>query len=288
MILGPIVIDLSIMLMMLVGFALCLLARQIVHALFQIGQSLVGWIPWLGSRVSGDLHVIEQRVTNQLGQVAVSLQHRVGAMWHSLGSLMQTMVDKIEGNATLIWEIAHYLPGLATVAQLVDAIRDLRRTNHTTATQTRTNTRVIHDVTRVTTHERDRVNTITTRVQAIPADVLMPGVLGGLRGRVRAVEDELTSLWNRVGISARTAVEGVGVGALAYALGRLGMTWARCSNVGKVGRRVCGMDNNLLESLLAGSVLVTSSISIVDLAKAAQEITGACEDGVRFFVREIK
>lgn len=288
MVLAPIVIDLGVILCFLVGFALCLLAQQIVRAFFQVGQSTVGWIPWLGSRIAGDLHRLEQRLTHALGSVAFALQHGVGAMWHGLAYLMQQLTDSIEGNAALIWQIAHYLPGLATVAQLVDAIRDLRRTDHATATKTSTNTRVIHDVTRVTTHERDRVNTITTRVQAIPADVLMPGALSGLRGRVRAVEDEISSLWKRVGVRGRTAVEGVGVGALAYALGRLGMSWARCSNVGKVGRRVCGMDNNLLESLLAGSVLVTSSISIVDLAKAAQEITGACEDGVRFFVREIK
>jgi hypothetical protein len=273
MVLAPIVIDLGIILMFLVAFALCLLARQVVHALFQIGQSAVGWIPWLGSRISGDLHRIEQRITNQLGQVAVSLQHRVGAMWHSLASLMQTITDKIEANAGLIWQIAHYLPGLATTAQLVDAIRELRRGNHATATATRTNTRVIHDVTRVTTHERDRVNTITTRVQAIPADVLLPGALGGLRGRVRAAEDEIASLWNRVKVSPRTAVEGVAVGALAFALGRLGMTWARCSNVGKFGRRACGMDANLLESLLADTLLVVGTLSLVTFAEEMQGVT---------------
>lgn len=278
MILAPLVIDLGVILMFLVAFALCLLAQQIVRALFQIGQSAVGWIPWLGSRISGDLHRIEQRMTHALGAVAFALQYGVGAMFHGLASLMQQLVDSIEGNAALIWQIAHYLPGLATVAQLVDVARGLAHANHATVAGTRAVTRVIHDVTRVVTHTTTRVNTTVARVQAIPADVLLPGALSGVRGRVRAIEDELASLRKRVGISGRTALEGVGVGALAYALGRLGMSWARCSNVGRLGRRACGMDANLLESLLADTLLVVGTLSLVEFA---EEMQGVAETAVR-------
>lgn len=282
MVLAPIVIDLGIILMFLAAFALCLLARQLVHALFQIGQSAVGWIPWLGSRISGDLHRIEQRITNELGTVAVSLQHRVGAMWHSLASLMQTITDKIEANATLIWQIAHYLPGFATVAQLIDLARELRRANHATQTETRTHGKAINTTAKVAAHAQAQANVATVRAQAIPADVLLPGALSGLRGRVRAAEDEIASLWNRVRANPRTAVEGVAVGAIAFALGRLGMGWARCSNVGKVGRNLCGMEQGLLAALLADTAMILSAISIVELA---EELLSVEDEVVRLVKR---
>ena len=80
----------------------------------------------------------------------------------------------------------------------------------------------------------------------------LPKSLTDIRKRLRHLE--------RIGVGA------IGVGALAMALGRLRLGWLRCRNVGRVGRRVCGMDASLLESLLLDSFAVLSVVSVVEFA----------------------
>lgn len=77
-------------------------------------------------------------------------------------------------------------------------------------------------------------------------------------------------------------------GLVVAAVGHLGFGWVRCSRVGRVGRAVCGMDSNLLESLLAGALLIASSISIVEFAKSCQAFTDAVESPLTDFVRELR
>jgi hypothetical protein len=67
---------------------------------------------------------------------------------------------------------------------------------------------------------------------------------------------------------------GLGIGAVALALSRLKLGFLRCSNFGKFGRRTCGMDTNLLDSLLLDTLAIFSVISVVEFAKGLQEIEG--------------
>jgi hypothetical protein len=72
---------------------------------------------------------------------------------------------------------------------------------------------------------------------------------------------------------------------LTLALGRLGLGWARCSNVGKVGRRVCGMDASLLESVLADSLLILGTLSLVTFAEEMQDVTEVIARPIQTFWR---
>lgn len=271
MVIAPIIIDLGVILMFLVALALCLLAAQIVKALFQKADSAFGWIPWLGGKITGELHTIEQRLVNALGSAVTSIEHRIAWCWHAAAELVIGTGRKIEDAYRLVYELGEHVAALPGHA--------LSRVVH----------EVVHTVTvtkQIVTHADKTAQHAVARAVAIPADVLVPGDLTGLRERVREAEDELARLWSRVRGIAKPAAAGVAVGAVAWALAKLGATWVSCSNVNKVGKNVCGMNQDLLDALLAGSTLVAGSISIVELAKACQEITGACEDGVRFFVRE--
>jgi hypothetical protein len=77
------------------------------------------------------------------------------------------------------------------------------------------------------------------------------------------------------------------IGLVAGSLARLGINWARCSRVNKVGRRICGLNDGLLDGLLADLLLVTSIISVVEFAKELQAIEGEVVSGLERFVREI-
>lgn len=73
----------------------------------------------------------------------------------------------------------------------------------------------------------------------------------------------------------RVTAGGLAVGAVAMALGRLGVGWVRCSKVGRVGRRLCGMNEGVLDDLLLGTLPLLSFVSVVEIAKAMQQVTPA-------------
>lgn len=70
----------------------------------------------------------------------------------------------------------------------------------------------------------------------------------------------------------RLTAAGVAAGAVALALGRLGLGWIRCRNVTKAGKRLCGMDTALLDELLLGTVAIIGAASVVEFAKGLQAI----------------
>lgn len=87
---------------------------------------------------------------------------------------------------------------------------------------------------------------------------------------------------------ARTLTPAGIAGLLVAALGSLGLGWVRCSKVGRAGKALCGLNENLLQSILADALLIASTISIVELAKECQDFTATVEEPLKLFVRELK
>jgi len=75
------------------------------------------------------------------------------------------------------------------------------------------------------------------------------------------------------------------LGLGAAVLGRLGLGWLRCSRVGQTGRQLCGMDQSLLESLLADTLLIVGTISLVEFAEGMQQVTADVIGPIRTFWR---
>jgi hypothetical protein len=103
--------------------------------------------------------------------------------------------------------------------------------------------------------------------------------------RIGRIEHDLSGVekWVRARGKLLTVA---GISALLIgALGRLGLGWTRCSNVGKLGKNVCGMNPSLLESLLADTLLIVGTVSLVEFAKGMQGITGEVVGPVRTFWR---
>jgi hypothetical protein len=94
----------------------------------------------------------------------------------------------------------------------------------------------------------------------------------------RTAEREITNLWKWA--RHRTLVAGTlaFAGAVALALSRLKIGWLRCGNVSRVGKNICGMDGALLEALLADSLLIAGSLSLVEFAR---EMVGVTDTAVR-------
>lgn len=105
--------------------------------------------------------------------------------------------------------------------------------------------------------------------------------------RVGQLEREISEGLARLRDYAKRFGPATAVGTVAFVLGRLGMTWARCSKVNRVGRGVCGLNDSLLESLLADALLVVGAISVVEFAEELQALESATVSAMRGFVREL-
>jgi hypothetical protein len=91
--------------------------------------------------------------------------------------------------------------------------------------------------------------------------------------KVGRIEKDLSNLWDRVKSLGKRGAVAVGVGALIAALAHVGLRWARCSKVGRTGEAICGMNEDLLLSLLADTLLIVGTIDLVAFAKGMQLVT---------------
>lgn len=113
-----------------------------------------------------------------------------------------------------------------------------------------------------------------------PISVPKPAAIPG------EISSGLDSLWKRVRGFGRTLTPAGIVGLVAGAtLAQLGLSWLKCGNVGKVGKRVCGLNAGVLDSLLAGLVVVFGTIGLVKFAEDVQGVTEAFSGDVAEFWR---
>lgn len=141
----------------------------------------------------------------------------------------------------------------------------------------------------------DTLHTLTNlRRRIIPAMIAAGGALtlaeavrrsvAAVIPRVGRVERDLSGAWARIRSISRRLAPAAIVAGVVMALGRLRLGWVRCSRVGRVGRRVCAMDNSMLDALLAGTLVIVGTYSLVQFAELMQEVTDDVADDIRAFV----
>lgn len=117
--------------------------------------------------------------------------------------------------------------------------------------------------------------------------VTIPRELGRIRAREKAIAGRiprgLTRRLTRLErITAAAALAGVVVKVLARRF-----PWLFCRRTKLVGNRVCGMDADYLNSILATALLVSSVVSLRDFARALGKPTDEVMDGLSRFIREL-
>lgn len=209
------------------------------------------------------------------------LARQVKWLGHFLGDLTTTLEAKF-GWFLLVFPPAALLVGAVEAARRIPAILSaIHRLENRAVTTT---TKIVHDAATVP----KVVKTYVTRV-VYPAAIATVGAVAAplpwVRGRLGGIERDLGGLRKRVG-----ALEKVGIGAgiaaaVAVALSRLGLGWVRCPRVTKAGRQVCGMNADLLDSLLADTLLIAGTVSLVEFAQGMQGITAEITPAIRAFWR---
>jgi hypothetical protein len=272
------------------GMVFCMDA--IVRAFFGTVTGAVGWIPFAGRVISSPLHAIEKKLTSFLGGLEAHFEHQMATRWHTLAQLVRQYAADTVATATAFATLAHkiaYVYGEAASGKLGARFQkwvlgELSKLHGITKIVVRTTKVIEHsDVGPIAAGAASRVKPVAHALEHV-----IEWDLPRLRSRDRYLTDQVGRLWRWTRAHGREAASGVALGALVFALGRLGIGWARCSNVRKLGRGACGMNPDLLDSLLAGALVVASPISVVELAKAAQTFTAEAEAGLRWFVRELQ
>ena len=255
-----------------------LLCYYIVKALFKITGTSLGWIPGVGGWLKSGVHSIEQRIVSVMSEGVAACDAQIGAGFHALARIIDWMGREIRAHSNLIATIASLLVGVPSHA-LVSAIHRAlhssvlalyREWSRFVRWQIGIEKRLAHGI----------GEAVLPRTRALERKVgnVIAHDLPRLRTADRTLARDVTALGKWVRSHALVAGSLAFAGAVALALGRLGLGWTRCSKVGQAGKNLCGMDAGLLESLLADSLLVVGSLSLVEFA---QEMVGVTDLAVR-------
>jgi len=124
-----------------------------------------------------------------------------------------------------------------------------------------------------------KIVTVTIPAAVKTAVALPSDITRGIDETLKATKEKLDKL-------ARTLTPAGILGLTAAAvLSGLGLGWLKCSNVNKVGKRLCGLNANTIEQLLAGLVVVFGTLDLVKFSKQVQGVTDEFEGVARDFWR---
>lgn len=269
------------------ALGMVVMGQKFTEALFQVTESGLGWIPWIGRKAANGVHVVGKRIDSAFSAAALRLEGAVTATWHVSAFIVEqagaALWDVSKVGARALWYVEVKYPLWALDALARKGIADTKyvtKTIRPTIQNFATYKGISAAQWKATLR---RIGVLSARVAALPA--LGAGALvlpfpriGALERRVRTWGSRLTRLEARFGKKAFAA-------AVGTALGALGLSWIRRSCVKRNAERLCRVDPGILEDLLGGLVGIVGTLSIVTFAEAAldaqEEVMPLIKAGVR-------
>lgn len=244
--------------------------------------------PW--NALADALRSLDHTVLHAIGvgiqQTEKGLHALVGAMtW-----LLQETADQVAGlaqdTAQAFTHVRKVLIPSAVGVVVAPILRELAHLAARTRTIVEHPTTIVKATTRVIApglHALEgKVSALEARVAAIGAAA--PAAIGTAVGGIAvpkpsAIPGDLTrgidAIKRRLGALGRTlspaGISGLVAGAV---LSTLGLSWLKCRNVERAAKRACGMNPDILETLLAGTLAVFGTIGLVKFAEDVQDVTG--------------
>lgn len=251
-------------------------ALAIALIMDKLGSILAG-VPWVGGKLSDAAHRMAQAITNACGSLMHGIEALVGAGLHLLARHLDHYFAEFVKHATIIAHLARLVGhSLYRVSGLKALVHRLSLAVHAVRAQVKTLEREYHGI-------EHRVKTLEHEVAAgIGADVLPKirsldrelhkvehKVIPAIEADVTAVEGDVTAL--RKWIADHIPLPGTDafVGAIAVALGLLGLGGLRCNTLlNSLKSRGCGLWQGL-EDLLG---LLFDAALFVDLCHLLPEL----------------
>lgn len=273
---------------------LLLLTCLVLLALGQAWNSTLGWlfnkladlldkVSFAGHHllgpVSSGLRAVSHNVWVAINAAALACEKSAQWMFHQAGTMMREIGESI---AALAGDTSTTITRIVTV--------DVPNAAHA-ATIPLANR--LHGIDRLPARiEAQVAGKLAAARHGI--DRIVDNALGKLRTAVRGIDATIqNALKTTRGLTRRISRVEKKLGAATFAalvagaLARLGLRWLRCRNVKKTLPRVCSMDTDLFESLLASTLLLTSALSLRQMARELEEPTALIRDGLTALVREL-
>ena len=274
--------------LLLFAFALVYVVRKFIQALFNPIISVVGHVPGLGGALSGALSSVEQSISNALGSVEHGIDKLMGASFHRFAELTLWLWREIKGHASLLAQIASFIPGIGNVVAALRAlVHHSVHANTGTAAKVKTLEKELHGIEhQVKQLERDLTKGIghdlRIHIKALEKE------LGHVEHKtIPAIQADVATADNAIGnlydwIKGKANIIGVGTiaTAVATALGALGLDWIKCREAKDLyNQRGCGMWSDLAN--LLGLAFIGAEIASLDeLIGVAQTVTEDVVKGV--------
>jgi hypothetical protein len=261
-------------------------------AFLRILAGVLGGVPLVGGRLANAALSIDHHVKDVIAGGIEGTEKVVAKWWHAQVWVINQVAHTLSGFGADIEDAIRGIVTVtipSTVGAVTGPVRDeLARFRRATAAT------VNHELQRfargIDSLQRDIADEARARVHGI--DRLSGQVLGRvnriadqLRGEVADLERYVHGkVERRVGKLERALAGGL-IAAGALALLQRVIPWSRCTNVGRVGRHLCGMDTDLLESLLLGGLALGGLLSVRTFAEELRlvedEVGGLIFKGVK-------
>lgn len=255
---------------LILALGMVVMGQKFTEALFQVTESGIGWIPWVGKKAANGVAAVGKRIDSVFAAAALQLEGAISITWHAMAYLVEQTGQAIFDAAKL----AAHVYDLVTVRYPLDVLSALAHKAHgaitTTTKVTSTVVKRVTVVQGVTAAQLSRLGRrvahLSAQVAALPA--LGAGALslpfpriGALERAAHGTKARLGKLEHRFGRTAFAA-------AVATALATLGVSWARKSCAKRTADGFCRVDPDVFAGLIAGLVVVVGSQSVVRFANA--------------------
>lgn len=276
---------LSVLLLVMIEFGYRVTFGAMLQALAALFRAINIHVPWVGSlglgTVADAIDRVDHAILHGIGVAIHASEHGLSRIWaftaytlSELGDALGYLAEQTEAAIRAI--VISTIPRLLREAQhlatapLAAALAALRAASRAAEAEL---ARELHRARVATT---GALAAALVRLHALEADVIaIPGRIGrevaDLRGytvkQLRRALRRIGTLEGLLTVAGLTAL-------VSSVLIRLGAGWVRCSKVGRVGRAVCGLDESLLSSVLADSLAIFGTLSLLELARELEEGIG--------------
>ena len=283
------------LLALLVGIGLALVSRPASGGFVNWLGNVLRNVPLVGGVFSLDqILKLDRWITHEIGKATQALTRR-GSAWFAALTHYQDVV----GYWSLYWpvglmHVVRHLVERVIPHQITARTAPLAKRLDATEAQTKANTGVAHSTTKVIKGHDTTVKVTQIQRVAMPhasewdwihhnfkalqhaiagtaaaaSSVALPHAIAwpvphgltikNLRKRMHRIEALL-------GVTGAAAL-------VARAIGGISADCVRKGNIAKTARRICGLDANLLDSLLLDSLAIVGAISVVEFAEGLRSI----------------
>jgi hypothetical protein len=285
MVLAPLGIELAVWVIAFGVLIFCILCVYITKAFFGVAGGTLGKLPVIGGWINSGIHSVEQRVVHVMSAAAAGAQSIAGAALHTLAREVDWIGREIRNHSNLLALLATLSLGAAQPWELQLLVRELRkliRGNAGTASH------AIHRLGNVEKRlEHGIGEDVLPRIRGVEREIdrVLDHDIASLRRRARTLDREYERLWKWTRVNTRAWGTLAFAGAVAFALSRLKVGWIRCPKLAKRGPALCNLDDALFAALLADSLLIVGSLSLVEFAREMVDVTDTAVRPITTFWR---